>query len=80
MKDAVFGLATTVAAGAESANAQTGTRRVCDLAGNCADAAAIGGNKVDRKAPSLNLPANKTVNATSQTGAPVTFAAPGGQR
>ena len=34
--DAEFSLATSVPAGTEDANAQTGSRQVCDLAGNCA--------------------------------------------
>jgi hypothetical protein len=71
--DAVFGLTTTVGEGQESADATTGSRTVCDLAGNCADAAPIAGNKVDRKAPALKLPAAQSVNATSPQGAAVTF-------
>jgi len=53
--DASFSLATGVAAGAETANATTGTRVVCDVAGNCATAGPIVGNKVDKKGPSLTL-------------------------
>src|SRR5204863_124888 len=49
--DASFSLSTSVAAGSESSNASTGSRQVCDSAGNCATAGPIAGNKVDRKAP-----------------------------
>ena len=71
--DAEFSLATSVPAGTEDANAQTGSRQVCDLAGNCAPAGPIGGNKIDRKAPMLALPAAKTVDATSAAGAAVSY-------
>ena len=73
--DAAFSLSTSVPAGTENGNASTGTRQVCDAAGNCATAGAIAGNKVDRKAPALSLPAGKTVDATSPAGTSVTFAA-----
>ena len=72
-RTASFSLATNVAGGDETANAQTNSRQVCDVAGNCATAGPIGGNKIDLKAPTLNLPANVTVNATSPAGAIVTF-------
>lgn len=52
--DASFSLSTNVAAGEETANAQTGSRDVCDLAGNCATAGPVGGNMVDRKAPATS--------------------------
>ena len=71
--DAAFSLATSVPAGTEDADAQTGSRQVCDLAGNCASAGPIGGNKIDRKAPKLALPAAKTVDATSAAGAAVSY-------
>ena len=48
-------LATSVAAGAETAVAQTGSQSVCDRAGNCVTAGPITGNKVDRKAPSIAI-------------------------
>lgn len=51
--DAAFELSTDVAAGSEDANAWTGRRVVCDLAGNCAAAAAVGPISVDRAAPSI---------------------------
>ena len=61
--DAAFSLATSVAAGAENANASTSSRMVCDVAGNCTAAGPIGGNKIDRKAPviALTTPANGAV-------------------
>jgi Tol biopolymer transport system component len=71
--DAAFSLTTSVAAGSEAPNAQTGSRLVCDLAGNCATAGPIGGNKIDRKAPKLALPAARTVDATSPAGAAVGY-------
>lgn len=52
--DAAFTLSTSVAAGTETSAAATGTRTVCDRRGNCATAGPIGGNKVDRKAPSVS--------------------------
>ncbi len=53
--DASFSLTTSVPAGAETANALTGSRQVCDLAGNCFAAGPVTGNKVDRKAPEIML-------------------------
>jgi hypothetical protein len=67
--DAAFTLDTSVPAGVEDANAQTGSRQVCDLAGNCATAGPIGPIKIDRKAPSLSLPPNLTLDATGPAGA-----------
>lgn len=60
--DASFSLSTSVAAGTESANASTGTRAVCDIAGNCATAGPVTGNKIDRKGPSITItvPASTT--------------------
>lgn len=52
--DAAFALSTSVADGVENASAPTGSRAVCDVAGNCATAGPIGGNKVDRSAPILS--------------------------
>jgi hypothetical protein len=72
--DASFSLSTSVPAGSEDTNAATGTREVCDLAGNCAAAGPIGGIKIDRKAPALTLAADRTVDATSPAGATVTYA------
>jgi DNA-binding beta-propeller fold protein YncE len=48
-------LVTNVAAGAESANASTGSASVCDVAGNCSTAGPIAGNKIDRKAPTVSI-------------------------
>jgi hypothetical protein len=53
--DASFALTTNVAAGDETAAAQTGTHTVCDVRGNCATAGPVGGNRVDRKAPSVAI-------------------------
>ncbi len=60
--DASFSLSTSVAAGAESANASTDSRLVCDVAGNCTTAV-VEGNKVNRKAPvnMVTAPANGAV-------------------
>jgi len=49
--DANFSLFTNVPVGTATADAATGTRTVCDVAGNCADAGPIGGNKIDKRAP-----------------------------
>ncbi len=73
--DAAFTLDTSVPDEAEDGNAQTGSHQVCDVAGNCTTAGPIGGIKVDRKAPSLSLPANLTLNATGPTGAVATYSA-----
>lgn len=58
--DTSFMLTTSVAAGSETANASTGSHVVCDNAGNCATAGPIAGNKIDKKAPSIQIttPAN----------------------
>lgn len=53
--DASFALSTSVVPDIEDANAATGTRTVCDVAGNCATAASIVGNKIDRRAPMIAL-------------------------
>jgi len=53
--DASFSLATSVPAGTDTSNAATGTRSVCDIAGNCATAGPITGNMVDKKPPSINV-------------------------
>jgi|GEM_PF-3587383 len=53
--DASFSLTTAVPAGTEDANAATGSRQVCDAAGNCATAGPVNGNKVDKKAPDIQL-------------------------
>lgn len=53
--EARFTLATSVASGSETADATTDTRNVCDTAGNCSTAGPIGGNRVDRRAPSITI-------------------------
>lgn len=53
VSDASFSLSTTVPMSTETATASTGSHRVCDLAGNCATAGPIGGNMVDKAAPSV---------------------------
>jgi uncharacterized cupredoxin-like copper-binding protein len=60
--DAGFSLSTSVRANTETATASTGTRQVCDQAGNCTTAGPVSGNKVDKKAPVITLttPANAT--------------------
>ena len=52
--DASFSLSTNVVDGSETNDAQTGTHQVCDQVNNCTTAASVGGNKVDRKAPSVS--------------------------
>ena len=71
--DASFTLTTSVAAGEENANATTDSRQVCDTNGNCATAGPISGNKIDRLAPTLTLPADAVLDATSPAGAPGSF-------
>ena len=55
--DTSFSLITNVGPEEESASASTGTREVCDLAGNCAEAGPIGPIKIDRKAPTISIAA-----------------------
>lgn len=50
--DASFSLSTNVTSGHESNDAETGSREVCDAAGNCADAGPYG-FMVDERAPTL---------------------------
>jgi WD40-like Beta Propeller Repeat/HYR domain len=71
--DASFTLETNVPAGVETDNAATSSHDVCDVAGNCATAAPIAGNKVDRKAPALTVPADVVVDATKPFAADVTL-------
>jgi hypothetical protein len=51
--DASFSLSTGVTPGIETDNATTGSRSVCDVAGNCATAGPFGGNRVDKKSPTI---------------------------
>jgi probable HAF family extracellular repeat protein len=53
--DASFSLSTDVAPETENSDAPTGTRKICDVAGNCADAGPIRGNKVDKQAPDITI-------------------------
>ena len=53
--DAAFKLSTDVKVGTETDSASTGSRNVCDSAGNCQTAGPISGNKVDKKAPSVAI-------------------------
>jgi hypothetical protein len=53
--DQSFTLTTSVPAGTETDSAYTGTRRVCDKAGNCVTAGPIGPIKVDKLAPSIAI-------------------------
>ncbi len=55
--DASFSLSTAVPAGMETATAATGSRTICDVAGNCANAGPIGGNMIDKKPPSITVAA-----------------------
>jgi hypothetical protein len=51
--DATFTLSTNVPEGEEDARATTGTKEVCDVAGNCATAGPLGPVAVDRAAPAI---------------------------
>jgi YVTN family beta-propeller protein len=53
--DAGFELSTSVPSGTETASASTGSRTVCDQAGNCSTAGPFSGNKVDKKAPVISI-------------------------
>lgn len=50
-EDVSFTLSTNIAAGEETANAYTNTRKVCDKADNCTQAGPIGPIEIDRKTP-----------------------------
>ena len=54
-EEASFSLATTVAAGTETAEAFTGSRTVCDTEGRCVEAGPVGPLKIDRKPPSIKI-------------------------
>jgi len=54
-EDAEFSLSTSVAALTETSNASTGSRQVCDVAGNCAVAGPLSGHRVDKKAPTVAI-------------------------
>ena len=58
--DTSFSLSTSVPANTETTSASTGSHTVCDAVNNCATAGPIGGNKVDKKSPSITIasPAN----------------------
>ncbi|MBN9492936.1 DUF11 domain-containing protein, partial [bacterium] len=52
---ASFARTASVLPGAETDDALTDSRIVCDQAGNCSQAGPISGNKIDRKAPTISL-------------------------
>jgi hypothetical protein len=54
-QDASFILTTTVHSGVETATAETGTRQVCDVGGNCTTAGPVTGIRIDRKAPEIDF-------------------------
>jgi hypothetical protein len=53
--DASFSLTTSVPDGTETADATTGSREVCDAAGNCATAGPVGANLVDKRGPTVTF-------------------------
>ena len=65
--DAVFSLSTHVPTGTETSNAGTDSRQVCDNAGNCAAVGPFGGNKIDRKPPSVTITAPSGIYVLGQT-------------
>ena len=71
--DATFNLETTVAPGAETADAATGSRTVADTVGNVAVAGPIGGNHVDRKGPTVDLSVSGTGTYLIHQAATVAF-------
>ena len=52
-----FTLGTSVQNGSESASAATNSVEVCDAEGNCATAAPIAGNKIDKRPPAIMIQA-----------------------
>jgi len=61
---ASFNLQTNVPADTETANAITSSPVVCDVAGNCATAGPIAGNRVDKKAPAIVITLPASANYT----------------
>jgi hypothetical protein len=53
--DASFSLSTNVTGGTESNDAQTASRSVCDAKGNCVTAGPVGGNRVDKRPPTITV-------------------------
>jgi hypothetical protein len=53
--DASFSLSTNVPVGVETASAFTGPRTVCDVSSNCATVGPFGGNKIDKKPPTVTI-------------------------
>lgn len=76
--NASFELSTDVADGVETATAATGTREVCDVAGNCATAGPIEGLKVDRKGPTIVFAGNSGTYALTDDVAITCTATDGG--
>jgi Tol biopolymer transport system component len=78
--DGSFTLATSVDAGAETADAATGARSVCDVAGNCADAGPVGPFRIDRRPPAISVstPADGAVVARGAVVNPVYSCIDGG--
>jgi CSLREA domain-containing protein len=70
--DASFTLTTSVTAGTETASAATGSRAVCDNAGNCVTAQ-MTGIKIDRKAPAISV-TTPAAGAVYDVGSAVTAA------
>jgi uncharacterized repeat protein (TIGR01451 family)/uncharacterized delta-60 repeat protein len=70
--DAAFALFTAVPDGVETPDAATDSRAVCDAAGNCITVGPLGGNRIDRKAPSISFAAPAAT--TYPLGATVTSA------
>ncbi len=62
--DTAFDLSTSVPEGTETADAQTGTRDVCDALAQCTPAGPVGGHKVDRLAPVITITAPTAVQYT----------------
>ncbi len=53
--DANVALSTSVPDGTETSNASTNSQSVCDVAGNCATAGPVSGNRIDKKAPTISI-------------------------
>jgi Tol biopolymer transport system component len=71
--DASFSVSTSVAGGTEDAAAVTGTREVCDAAGNCATAGPLGPIMVDRRPPTMALVGRTPANAEGWNDGAVTL-------
>jgi hypothetical protein len=71
--DANFSLSASVPAGTENASASTGSRQVCDVAGNCVTAGPLTSILVDKKAPTIIITAPTATTYTINQVVPASY-------